>query len=210
MKKTLFKTFIRIVKYKKSESCVWKLCSQIGWRPHPVSKELVWPSLYLHIGRKTTSVTSHQALTRETHFFCSYRKSCFFMYYKRILWNACARMCVSTWKFWGEKICKFLHPCVLEFFCQFLGVFLIALLKRGRGKRNKPFFPWNLKYPIFKYLLMNLLVSVNISQMKSWYRHRKLLPTVASISMTKPSGSQNPRALPFLHNFPWHLCLVSV
>lgn len=60
MKKTLFKTFNGIVKYKKSEICVWKLCSQIGWRPDAVSKKLVWPSLYLHIGRKVTPITSHQ------------------------------------------------------------------------------------------------------------------------------------------------------
>lgn len=52
MKKTLFKTFNSIVKYKKSDSCVWKLCS--------VSQKLVWPSLHLHVEGKVTPVTSHQ------------------------------------------------------------------------------------------------------------------------------------------------------
>lgn len=110
MKKTLFKTFNWIVKYKKykkSESCVWKLCSQIGWRPDPLSKKLVFPPLYLHIERKVTPVTSHpfqeQPEQGRPTLFAATGKAVFFVCYKRILWNACARICVSTWKFWGEK-----------------------------------------------------------------------------------------------------------
>lgn len=104
----------------------------------------------------------------------------------------------STWEF-GREICKLLHPHVLEFLCQF---FFIALLKGGRGENQSFFFLKLKKYPVFKCLLMNLPDFENTDQMKSWYRHRKLLPSVASISMTKPSGSWNPHALPFLHNFP--------
>lgn len=145
MKKTLFKTFNRIVKYKKSESCVWKLCSQIGWRPHPVSKELVWPSLYLHIRRKITSVTSHQALTRETHFFCSYRKSCFFMCYKRILWNACARMCVSTWKFWGENNLQVSATLCAWVLLPVFGSFFNCPVKTREGETKQTIFSLKLK-----------------------------------------------------------------
>lgn len=125
VQKSLFKTLkvhgARTIRCKKSESCVWKLCSQTGWRPNPLfTQNGMAVSL---CGRKSNTFKSpvpRIVLTRETHTsFCAAKgKAGVFACYKRTLWNACAKMTVST-RMFRVKISVSFCIHFIELFCQF-------------------------------------------------------------------------------------------